>query len=247
MGISENDNERKVAVCVVAHADDMEFDGAGTVALWVREGWEVYYVICTDCSGGGPDDAVDVSLSARQRIIETRIQEQRAAAQILGVKDVIFLGFPDGQLQPTLELRRAIVAVLRRYRPTRVIFQSPDRCWTPFLSIPRYHPDHLAAGQAAMAAIYPASQNPWDFPELLEEGLLPHKVSEIYITCAPVQNHVVDISTTIDIKMAALRAHDSQLGTESAEMEQMLRNFAQEAGQSHGFAYAETFHRVENN
>src|SRR5581483_8420104 len=215
---------------IVAHADDAEFMAAGTIALWAQEGWDVYYALCTDGGSGGPDEATDVTPAARQKVVETRKKEQRAAAEVLGARDVIFLGYPDGQLQPTIELRRQIVRLLRRYRPTRLILQSPDRSWTPALSIGGYHPDHLAAGQAVMAAVYPASQNPWDFPELLEEGLTPHKVSELYISAAPVVNYAVDITATIDRKIEALRAHESQLGNHFAELERMLRSWNEEAG-----------------
>jgi LmbE family N-acetylglucosaminyl deacetylase len=238
--------QNKVAMVIMAHPDDAEFGCAGTVAVWVEEGWDVYYVVCADGGGGGPDDATDVSQGARQRVIEKRKEEQRAAGRILGLKDVFFLDYPDGQLQPTLELRRDIVRLLRRYRPSRVICQSPDRCWTPSLIIARDHPDHLAAGRATIEAIYPASQNPWDFPELLQEGLKPHKVSELYITAAPVQNYTVDITATIDLKMAALRAHASQVGDHIDEIEQWLRSMSAEVGKQHGYAYAETFHRTEN-
>lgn len=236
----------KVALCVVAHADDTEFGIAGTVASWVRDGWDVYYVICTDCSGGGPDDAVDLSPAARQRTVETRKLEQRAAAKILGVKDVIFLDYPDGLLQPTLELRRDIVRLIRQYRPSRLVCQSPERSWTPTMSIPRYHPDHLAAGEAALAAAYPAAQNPWDFPELFKEGLKPHKVSEVYITATPVQNHYVDITETMDIKLEALRAHESQVGHNLEFLERMLRDGASALGEPYGYSYAEAFHLTRN-
>lgn len=240
------EEQQKVAMVVVAHPDDAEFDSAGTAALWAREGWDVYFVICTDASGGGPDNATDVSQDARRWVSQTRMEEQRAAARILGIKDVIFLGYPDGCLQPDLDLRRAIVRQLRTYRPSRVICQSPERTWTPELIIPRYHPDHLAAGEATLSAIYPASQNPWDFPELLDEGLRPHKVSEVYITGAPVQNHSIDISSTIDLKLAALRAHVSQVGESFTELEKFLRGLDAQTGQKYGYAYAEEYHRVEN-
>jgi LmbE family N-acetylglucosaminyl deacetylase len=238
--------QHKVAMIIMAHPDDMEFVGSGTAALWAREGWDVYLVICTDGSGGGPDEATDVGPEARQRTVDTRQQEQYAAARILGLKEVFFLGYPDGQLQPTLEVRRKIVSLLRRYRPTRVICQSPDRDWTPPMIIQAYHPDHMAAGQATLAAIYPASQNPWDFPELLEQGLKPHKVEEIYITAAPTQNYAVDISTTLDVKIAALQAHASQIGNFGAELDKMLRTFGAESGKKYGYDYAEEFHRIEN-
>ena len=238
--------QNKVALVIFAHPDDAEFGAAGTVALWAREGWDVYYVVCTDGGSGGPDEATDVSPAARQQIVETRQKEQRAAGEVLGLKDVLFLGYIDGQLQPNLELRREIVRLLRRYQPSRIICQSPQRSWEPALSIGAYHPDHLAAGEAVLGAVYPASQNPWDFPELLQEGLQPHKVSQIYIMGAPVVNHAVDISSTIEQKFAALRAHDSQLGAHFAEMESWFLSYSLEKGKKHGFTHAEEFHLTEN-
>ncbi len=245
--LSEQQQEqKKVAMVIVAHPDDAEFGAAGTVAKWVREGWDVYYVLLTDAVGGGPDEATDVGPVARRTIAETRKREQRAAGAVLGVKDVIFLDYPDGQLQPTIELRRDIVRVLRKYRPTRVICQSPDRTWTPVMIIGRYHPDHLASGQAVISALYPASQNPWDFPELLDEGLMPHKVSEVYIMGAPFSNYFVDISETIDKKIEALLCHQSQFIGRVDELEKMMRSRTAELGKKYWVAYAEEFHRTEN-
>jgi len=239
-------SSNKVAMVIVAHPDDAEFACAGTVALWARDGWEIYYVICTDGGSGGPDTATDVSAVQRQQIVETREQEQRAACAVLGAQDVFFLGYTDGQLRPTLELRREIVRLLRRYRPSRVICQSPDRVWTPSYSLGRHHPDHLAAGQATLEAIYPASQNPWDFPELLAEGLTPHKVTEVYISAPPVVNYHVDITDSMDQKLAALRAHASQIGEEYVEIEKWLRAMSATIGQRYGVTYAEEFHHVKN-
>ena len=169
-----SEQEAGVALVVVAHPDDAEFGCAGTAALWAREGWEVYIAITTDASGGGADDAVDVGPEARRAISERRKAEQRAAAAILGVSDVVFLDRPDGRLEPTLDFRRDIVRLIRQYRPSRIICQSPERIWTPTYSLGRHHPDHLATGAATIATVYPAAQNAWDFPELLAEGLLPH-------------------------------------------------------------------------
>jgi LmbE family N-acetylglucosaminyl deacetylase len=245
--ITQSETEqRKVALVIVAHPDDAEFVAAGTVATWVADGWEVYYVICTDASGGGRDDAEDVSPEARQVISEIRKREQRAACDVLGVKEIVFLDYPDGQLQPSMTLRRDLVRVLRLYQPTRVICLSPDRSWTPEYTIGGYHPDHLAAGVAAIAAIYPASQNGWDFPELLKEGLKPHKVSEVYFAGAPTSNFAVDISSVIDRKIASLRAHISQLAEHFDELEVEVRAWTAETGKKYGMAYAEEFHRAEN-
>jgi len=243
--MSEQEQPR-VAMVIMAHPDDAEFGCAGTVATWAREGWEVYYVVITDASGGGPDEATDLSPAARSVTTTTRKAEQRAAGEVLGLRDVIFLDKPDGLLEPTIELRRDLVRLMRRYKPTRVICQSPERSWRPTMMIGRYHPDHLAAGVATLAAIYPACQNPWDFPELMDEGLLPHKVREIYIMGAPEQNYASDISATFDVKLAALAAHDSQVGARMAEMELRLRQWASELGAQYGFTYAEIFHKTEN-
>jgi LmbE family N-acetylglucosaminyl deacetylase len=240
------EQETGVALVIVAHPDDAEFGCAGTVAAWVREGWTVYYVITTDASGGGADDAIDVGADARRAISERRKAEQRAAAAILGVRDVVFLDRPDGRLEPTLDFRRDIVRLIRQYRPQRVVCQSPDRIWSPQYVIGRQHPDHLATGQATMAAFYPAAQNAWDFPELLAEGLLPHKVRELYVMGAPLINHPVDISATIDLKIEALRAHESQLGARFDELEPRIREWTAQRGTEYGFAHAEAFHRTEH-
>ena len=238
--------QNKAAIVIVAHPDDAEFGAAGTVAIWVRDGWDVYYVICTDATGGGPDDATDVGPAAKRRIAETRKREQRSAGAILGLKEVFFLDYPDGQLYPSIELRRDLVRLLRKYRPSRVICQSPERTWTPALMLGRYHSDHLAAGEATLAAIYPMSQNPWDFPELLDEGLLSHKISEIYIMGAPNANHFVDISDVMEIKIEALFCHASQFIGRTEDVKELVRKRFAEIGTKYGVAFAEEFHRTEN-
>ncbi|HVB72049.1 MAG TPA: PIG-L deacetylase family protein [Ktedonobacteraceae bacterium] len=235
-----------VAMVIVAHPDDAEFGAAGTAAKWVNEGWDVYYVICTDASGGGPDEATDVGPAARRLVTETRKREQRAAGAVLGLKDVIFLDYPDGLLQPNYELRRDIVRLLRTYRPRRVICQSPDRTWEPVMAIGRYHPDHLAAGQATIMAIYPASQNPWDFPELLDEGLRPHKVKEVYMMGAPHVNFFVDVAETMEKKIDALLCHQSQFIGRTEELAKMVRSRTADLGKKYWVEYAEEFHRTEN-
>lgn len=240
------EQEPGVALVVVAHPDDAEFGCAGTIALWARQGWRVYVTITTDASGGGADDAADVGAAARRAISERRKAEQREAARILGVRDVIFLDRPDGRLEPTLDFRRDLVRLIRTYRPRRLVCQSPERVWTPSYSLGRHHPDHLATGAATIAACYPAAQNAWDFPELLAEGLLPHKVKELFVIGAPVLNHPVDISATIDLKIAALRAHESQLGAHFAELEPRIREWTARRGEEYGFAHAEAFHRTEH-
>jgi LmbE family N-acetylglucosaminyl deacetylase len=242
----QEQEQRKVALVVVAHPDDAEFMAAGTVAIWVADGWDVHYVICTDASAGGSDDAEEVSPQARRAVSDLRKREQRAACDVLGVKDIVFLDYPDGQLQPSMMLRRDLVRALRQYRPARVICQSPDRNWTPEYRLGAHHPDHLAAGQATIAALYPAPQNPWDFPELLQEGLKPHKVGEIYVSGAPTSNFAVDIGSVIERKIASLRAHSSQLADHFDEMEALVRTWTAHVGKKYGMRDAEAFHRTEN-
>lgn len=238
--------ERKVGMAIMAHPDDYEFGAAGTIAKWIREGWTFSYVVCTDGGGGGSDEATDCSPGPRKELNKLRKREQRAAGAVLGLADIFFLDHIDGQLRNTIELRRELVRLIRRYRPTRVLCPSPDRVWAPSYHVKRHHPDHLACGEAALAALYPAAQNPWDFPELLGQGLAPHQVSEFYVTGAPVINHAEDISGTIDVKIAALAEHKSQVGERIDDIGEMLRNGAKDRGKEHGMKMAEVFHRIEN-
>jgi LmbE family N-acetylglucosaminyl deacetylase len=242
---TEAEERPRTALVVVAHPDDAEFGCGGTIAAWAREGWEVTLVICTDGGSGGPDDATEVGPDDRRRINGIRKAEQAAAAEVLGLKEVIFLDLPDGQLEPTIALRREIVRQIRRVRAYRFVCQSPDRVWTPSYAIGRFHPDHLAAATASLAAVYPAAQNGWDFPELLAEGLKPSKVKELYVVGAPHLNFAVDISESFEQKLAALRCHVSQLGADQTELAKRLREWAAERGEAFGVPMAETFHKVE--
>jgi LmbE family N-acetylglucosaminyl deacetylase len=156
---------------VTAHPDDVDFGAAGSVAAWTAQGAVVTYCVVTDGDAGGFDPAVP-----RADIPAIRRAEQTAAAAEVGVKDLVFLGYPDGRLQATLELRRDISRVIRQVRPQRVVCQSPDRLWDRLFAS---HPDHLAAGEATICAVYPDARNPFAFPELMAEGLEPHVVSEV--------------------------------------------------------------------
>ena len=191
---------------VTAHPDDPDFGAAGSVAVWVAEGHEVTYCICT--SGEAGEAPPDVP---RAEVAALRQREQRTAAAVLGVTDVTFLGYEDGRLEPTLELRRDISRVVRQVRPDRVVTQSPERVWERVYAS---HPDHLAAGAATMAAVYPDARNPHAHPELLETGFEPWAVSEIFVMGAGHGEPVyVDITESIDKKVEALRAHASQTGS----------------------------------
>jgi LmbE family N-acetylglucosaminyl deacetylase len=224
------------AMVIFAHPDDAEFGSAGTVGVWADEGVEVAYVVATDGSKGSDD----LEMSS-ERLTETRYLEQRAAADLLGVKHVEFLGFPDGMLEASIDLRRAITAAIRRYRPDTVIVQNPVRNFE--LSAFVQHPDHLACGEAALAAIYPCARDRLTFPELMKEGLEPHGVREVLIVGTPSPDYWVDISSTIDKKVAALKAHHSQVGTRPVE--EFVPNRAKTVAEGHDMEYAEAYRRLK--
>lgn len=209
---------------VTAHPDDAEFGCGATIATWTDSGIEVSYCIATDGDGGGFDDAVP-----RSAISGIRQEEQRKAAAVLGVTDVEFLGHPDGRLTVTHELRRDISRSIRRVRPDRVVVQSPHR---DLRSVYRSHPDHLAAGEAALCAVYPDARNPFAHPELLaDEGLDAWSVPEVWVMSPGDQaDHYVDVTDAFDRKLAALRAHTSQ--TEHlADLDERMRDWlAMQAG-----------------
>lgn len=232
------DSERPTVLVVVAHPDDVDFGAAGTVARWRSEGLPVHYCIVTDGDAGGFDRSL-----ARTEMARIRREEQQAAARTVGVEEVTFLGFPDGRLEVSMELRRAIAAEIRRVRPRRIVCQSPERNWA---RLPASHPDHLAAGEATVRAVYPDARNPFAHPDLLEAGLEPHSVEELWLMAAPGADRAVDVTDFVDTKLAALRCHRSQL-PDPAGTERTVRNWlasaAQQAGLPEGRA-AELFRVV---
>jgi LmbE family N-acetylglucosaminyl deacetylase len=188
---------------MVAHPDDVDFSAAGTVAWLTAGGVDVSYCIATSGDAGGFDD------TPRDQMGPLREAEQRAAAATVGVQDVQFLGYPDGRLAPTLELRADFARAIRRVRPQLAIISSPQRNWA---RIPASHPDHLAAGEAAMCADYPDARNPFAHPQLLAEGLDAWTVREVWVSGDEAVDHYVDITDHWDQKIAALRCHASQTG-----------------------------------
>ena len=203
------------ALVVVAHPDDVDFGAGGTIATWTQSGIAVTYCICTDGDAGGFDPDVP-----RGEIGGIRQGEQRAAAKELGVDDVVFLGYPDGQLTPSFPLRRDISRVIRQVRPQRLLMQSPEINWE---RIGASHPDHRAAGEAALCAVYPDARNPFTHLELAAEGLDAWSVSETWVmTAGQGANHYVDVTDTFERKVAALRAHVSQTA-HMDDLEKMLR------------------------
>ncbi|WP_018653661.1 PIG-L deacetylase family protein [Actinomadura flavalba] len=235
-----DDSDLSRVLVVMAHPDDVDFGAAGTVAGWTDRGLEVVYLIVTDGEAGGMDDVVD-----RAEVAEVRRAEQRAAAEVVGVHDVRFLGLPDGRIEPTLDLRRTIARVIRQVRPQRVLLPSPDR---DYARIAPSHPDHRAVGSAGLDAVYPDARNPHAFPELLAaEGLEPWAAPEVWLTGGPEVNHVVDVTARFDRKIAALRAHASQTAGMGDRLPEMMRAWltanAGRAGLPDG-ALAESFQVV---
>jgi LmbE family N-acetylglucosaminyl deacetylase len=193
------DSEIERVLAVVAHPDDIDFGGAGTVAMWTKAGIEVHYCIVTDGQEGGFEPHRD-----RAEIPAVRRAEQTAAAGHVGVTDLHFLGYADGAVEPTPDLVRDIVQLIRRIRPQRLLTQSPDRDWS---RLQVSHPDHLAAAEATVRAFYPAAGNPYSFTELVEEAW---DVGELWMMEHADLNHYVDITDTMDQKIAALMSHPSQ-------------------------------------
>lgn len=224
-------------VAIAAHHDDLEFGVSGTIAKWVSEGAQVTYVIITDGGSGSNEPGI-----IREELAQQRRVEQIEAGKAVGVTDIRFLGYPDGVLQPTLELRKALTRILRDVKPHRVIAQDPTSVFVGEGYI--NHPDHRAAGEAAIYATFPSSETRPIFPELLDEGYEPHKVHELWLNLSMNPTHFVDISDHYDKKEASLRAHVSQLG-EGEDFEngamKYVRERNAEGGAKVGVEYAEHF------
>ncbi len=205
MAVVLDDAEIARVLSITAHPDDVDFGAAGTVARWTEAGIEVIYCVVTDGGAGGFDEDFP-----REEMPALRRAEQVAAAKCVGVTDVRFLGYPDGRVEPTLELRRDLARVIRQVRPDRVVCPSPER---NYARIGIGHPDHRAVGSAALDAVYPDARNPFAFPELRDrEGLAPWTVREVWIAGSGTPSHYVDVTDTFPRKIAALRAHESQTG-----------------------------------
>lgn len=224
---------KRVAV-IMAHPDDPDFVCGGTCARWAAEGHHITFVLITNGDKGSDDRTIP-----SDELIRIREAEQRAAAAILGVKECVFMRREDGMLVPDLELRRELVRVIRQLKPDVVICPDP----TSWFVAREYinHPDHRAAGQAALEAIFPAARNHRVFPELLAEGLEPHRVEEVYVSTSHSADTWIDITDYIDIKIEALRAHVSQMG--DWDPDGPIREWNREDGKKHDppVEYAEDF------
>jgi len=223
------------AMTIVAHPDDIEFSCAGTMARWTKAGAQISYVLCT--SG---DVGIEELGMTRARAMEIREAEQREAAKIIGAREVIFLREPDGLLQATLELRKKLVREIRRFKPEVVVCEDPTIVWVGNDYI--NHPDHRAAGTAALDATFPAAGQPNLFQELEEEGLFAHKPSKVYVISWGEADEYVNIEDTIHLKIKALKSHKSQM--KDWDPEETIRKWAQESGKGKEMAYAEGFRVV---
>jgi LmbE family N-acetylglucosaminyl deacetylase len=221
-----NDDDIERILVITAHPDDVDFGVAGSVARWTDAGIAVAYCIVTDGEAGGFDEAVP-----RPAMAELRRAEQTAAAKVVGVTDLTFLGHPDGRLVSSLELRRDLARVIRARRPDRVVCQSAERVYSRIYAS---HPDHLAAGDAAIAAVYPDARNPFAHPELLDEGYEPWSAPEVLVMAAPASDVHVDITDTIERKIEALLCHASQISDPDALAER-IRGWGAAVAQAAGW------------
>lgn len=228
-------NGRKRALVVVAHPDDPEFLFGAAVAKLVADGTEVTYVICSDGANGSRDPA-----TPPDEVAAIRCAEQNAAAQVLGVSEVVFLGFPDGRLEASHELRLAIARAIRRFRPELVIAHYPHRVLD--IPIEASHPDHLAAGEATLAAIFPDAGNARAFPELQREGLAPFRVKEIWLAGNEGANHGVDATPYVERKIQAICCHKSQVG---ATAPPWVYEWMKRSGARIGYEYGEEYKRIQ--
>lgn len=219
---------------VTAHPDDSEFGAGGTVAKLVREGKQVVYCILTNGNKGSADRGM-----TGEQLVKIREEEQRSAARALGVETVDFLGFPDCELEDTRQSRMAVTASIRRHRPDLLITQNPNR--TKLLGAS--HRDHRIAAGIALDCVYPLARDHMAFPELIAQGLEPHKVKEVHMMWWEQPELIVDISETMDLKIKALACHVSQM-KDMAGVEKRVRERGAELGKPKGYAYAETFDRI---
>ena len=224
----------KRVMVVTAHPDDSEFGAGGTVAKLTREGKTVVYCILTNGNKGSSDRSM-----TPERLVRIREEEQKNAARVLGVDTVDFLGFPDCELENTRETRMAVTGAIRRHKPDLIICQNPNRT----KNLGGSHRDHRAAAGIALDCVYPLARDHMAFPELMAQGLEPHKVKEVHMMWWDEPEVVVDITDTIELKIKALQCHLSQL-PDMAGMEKRVRERGALLGKPKGYAYAETFDRI---
>ena len=233
--MSEKEYTPKRVMSIHAHPDDQEFTVAGTLAKWTNAGSEIISVIITSGDAGSNNPAHDEAYKPKLAVL--REKEQRAANKVLGVQVTIFLGYPDGELEPTLALRKELTRQIRQYKPDAVVIGDPQGVFygNGYIN----HPDHRAAAQAGLYAVFPSAETRLIFTDLLRAGYEPHKVKRVYIHGTEKPDTWVDITSTMNVKLRALRKHKSQLG--EWDPAKMLREWAAGEGKEKGLKYAEAF------
>jgi len=228
----------KRAMSIHAHPDDQEFTVGGTLAKWARAGCEIV-TVCLTRGGAGSNKYTPPEMT-REALVAIREEEQRDAGRILGVKETIYLGYEDGMLEPSIPLRRELTRLIRRHRPEAVLTGDPTVRYygTTYMN----HPDHRAAADVALDAVFPSAGTRLIFPELLAEGLEPHEVRQVYIHGAERPDTYVDIAETLDVKVTALRAHKSQMG--EWDPSEMITQWAAEQGRRRKLKAAESYRRM---
>ena len=238
--MSKKTNDPKIILAIGAHPDDIDFSASGTIAKWTSGGASAYYLICTNGNKGSDDPKM-----TSKKLAKIRHQEQQNAARILGVKKVFFLNHHDGELAPSIQLKKEIVEVIRKIKPTTVITIDP----TMRYSLARgyiNHPDHIAAGEAVLSAVFPLARDRLTFPGLAKKGLEPHKVKEVLMTNFDNPNFFVDITETIELKLKALKEHASQIN-DLKRAEKMIKLWASTFGKKFKVKYAEGFRKISLN
>jgi len=233
ISMSSAEKSKIYAMVVTPHPDDAEFGAAGTVASWVKQGREVVYVVCTNGDKGSSDPDM-----TSERLAEIRQREQQEAARVLGVGEVVFLGYPDGGLEDTPDFRGTLVRLIREYRPEVVITADPYRKYL-------WHRDHRITGRVTLDAVFPYARDHLSYPEHKTEGLEPHSVKEVLFWGAEEPDTFLDVSDTFDVKMAALGCHASQVGQYWDIVEARMKDRAGKMGETQGLPLAEAFRRVE--
>jgi LmbE family N-acetylglucosaminyl deacetylase len=225
----------KSAMSIHAHPDDQDFTVSGTLAKWAKAGSEIVSVMITSGDSGSNDVAHDVDY--KPELARLREDEQRAANQVLGVKETVFLHYPDGELEPTLALRKDLTRVIRQFKPDVVVTGNPEAWFygNEYVN----HPDHRAAARAACEAVFPSAGTRLIFTDLLAAGYEPHNVKRLYIHGVENPDTWIDISETIDIKIEALKKHVSQVDTH--DVDKWMRDWAREDGKAKGLEYSESY------
>jgi LmbE family N-acetylglucosaminyl deacetylase len=228
-------NPRKILV-ILAHPDDPEFFCGGTLTRWIDAGHEVNYLLLTKGDKGSEDPSIPP-----EELMKTRVNEQRAAANVLGVKDITFLNYPDGFVIPSIEMRKEIVRHIRMLKPQIVVTSDPTNLFIRGIHI--NHPDHRNAGMVTLEAIFPAAGNHFYFPELLDEGLQPHTPEEVWVSLTHEPGVTIDITPFWHIKLDALLQHKSQIGDPGQFVIKMQERRV-ESSSAENPIYEESFRRL---